>query len=304
MQPDTTKEWFYSVGTTQQGPVEYSAIIAMARRGDLQPQRNKVWFEGLNDWIDCGEITGLFDRSSQNESRETGSFTFPDSFATGSGEKTLDESGQSAVEASYKSSYKAPFLKKISYAQFVWSAVLLVLWGMISLVITGVAAYYYSLNSTLGTPVLLGVLGVLLVLMGFMVWFFSLWVLVIRQAWKIIPPNTARTTPDRAVWFLFIPFFSVYWKFVAFLGWAEDYNRFVQQEGLVAAPRIQRDNYQAYVILSALGSLSMIPYIGALLGLASLASIIYFFIIFNEMIKVINFFEAEHQRVSIGNGLC
>lgn len=45
------------------------------------------------------------------------------------------------------------------------------------------------------------------------------------RAWNYIQdlPNVA-TTPGKAVGFLFIPFFNIYWLFVAYHGWSKNYN--------------------------------------------------------------------------------
>lgn len=44
--------------------------------------------------------------------------------------------------------------------------------------------------------------------------------------WEVIQDGQARTTPGKAVGFLFIPLFWVFWTFVAFVGLAIDVNRF------------------------------------------------------------------------------
>ena len=40
--------------------------------------------------------------------------------------------------------------------------------------------------------------------------------ILLYRLWKLVPPEQAATTPGKAVGFLFIPFFSLYWNFVAF----------------------------------------------------------------------------------------
>jgi len=45
------------------------------------------------------------------------------------------------------------------------------------------------------------------------------------KCWKAVPTEIARTTPGKAVGFLFIPFFSFYWAFVSYQGLAEDLNK-------------------------------------------------------------------------------
>jgi hypothetical protein len=49
--------------------------------------------------------------------------------------------------------------------------------------------------------------------------------------WGLIQDGYARTSPDRAVGFLFIPFFNFYWVFVAVWGLADDMGRFPRRHG-------------------------------------------------------------------------
>jgi len=44
------------------------------------------------------------------------------------------------------------------------------------------------------------------------------------KCWKAVPKEIARTTPGKAIGFLFIPFFNFYWAFVSYMGLAEDLN--------------------------------------------------------------------------------
>lgn len=55
---------------------------------------------------------------------------------------------------------------------------------------------------------------------------------LIYKIWAAIQGPTARTTPGKAVGFLFIPFFNFYWIFQAFWGWTKDYNALVAQKGV------------------------------------------------------------------------
>ena len=45
------------------------------------------------------------------------------------------------------------------------------------------------------------------------------------KCWKAVPTEIARTTPGKAVGFLFIPVFNFYWAFVSYMGLAEDLNK-------------------------------------------------------------------------------
>jgi serine/threonine protein kinase/Tfp pilus assembly protein PilE len=52
------------------------------------------------------------------------------------------------------------------------------------------------------------------------------------RCWSVLQGSTARTTPGSAVVRLFIPFYNIYWIFVAYKGLAEDANRFAELYGL------------------------------------------------------------------------
>lgn len=54
-------------------------------------------------------------------------------------------------------------------------------------------------------------------------WIFSH--MFLFSFWKSIPGNIARVTAGYAVGFLFIPFFRLYWIFIAFIGGANDMNK-------------------------------------------------------------------------------
>jgi|GEM_PF-5646854 len=40
--------------------------------------------------------------------------------------------------------------------------------------------------------------------------------ILVYRLWRLVPPERAATTPGRAVGFLFIPLFNLYWNFIAF----------------------------------------------------------------------------------------
>jgi len=54
----------------------------------------------------------------------------------------------------------------------------------------------------------------------------------LHRAWDHIQElGMARTTPGKAVGYLFIPFYNLYWFFVAYHGWTEDFNRYKEAMG-------------------------------------------------------------------------
>jgi Tfp pilus assembly protein PilE len=56
--------------------------------------------------------------------------------------------------------------------------------------------------------------------------------IALSRCWGILQGTTARTTPIKAVGFLFIPFFNIYWGFIAYPGLATDANKFAERQDL------------------------------------------------------------------------
>ncbi len=91
--------------------------------------------------------------------------------------------------------------------------------------------------------------------------------ILLYRYWKIMQPYSKRTTPGKAVGFLFIPFFNLYWMFVAYHGLAKDIDTYLDQNRESKAPRPSTGLVLATVIMMLL---SMVPYLGNLAGIALL----------------------------------
>lgn len=81
---------------------------------------------------------------------------------------------------------------------------------------------------------------------------------LVHRMWTAIQGGRARTTPGKAVGYLFVPFYNFYWVFQAFPGWAQDYNLTVREHGL-AVPRMPEGLATTYCVLLIIGA---IPYVG------------------------------------------
>ena len=75
---------------------------------------------------------------------------------------------------------------------------------------------------------------------------------LLYRYWRLVPPQEAETTPGKAIGFLFIPFFNIYWQFVAFWKLSLHYDRF--------APYGQKPSNLALWMLIC----NFIPYVGVL----------------------------------------
>ncbi len=97
--------------------------------------------------------------------------------------------------------------------------------------------------------------------------------MLVYKLWDSIQDGTARTTPGKGVGFLFIPFYNFYWVFVAYWGWAQDYNNYIREKN-IQGPQI---NETMVLIICILMICSIIPYLGLLVALANLVLLFMFF---------------------------
>ena len=81
--------------------------------------------------------------------------------------------------------------------------------------------------------------------------------ILVYKLWATIQDGPARTTPGKAVGFLFIPFFNLYWVFQAIWGWSVDFNKYTAERG-IAARRVPEGMALTLCIIS------VIPYVNIL----------------------------------------
>lgn len=70
---------------------------------------------------------------------------------------------------------------------------------------------------------------------------------LLYKAWQAIQDGQVRTTPGQAVGFMFIPFFNLYWMFVAIWGWAQDYNGYKARHN-VPGEAMSEGMFLAYLV--------------------------------------------------------
>lgn len=94
--------------------------------------------------------------------------------------------------------------------------------------------------------------------------------ILLYRLWLLIQDGNARTTAGLAVGFCFIPFFNLYWIYVAFVGLSKDMNSYCRERE-IAAPVISEGMALTYYILNLLNllfiPLSFIPYVGIVFSL-------------------------------------
>jgi hypothetical protein len=109
----------------------------------------------------------------------------------------------------------------------------------------------------------------------------SIWYLLLYKAWAVIQDGHASTTPEKAVGFIFIPFYNFYWIFKAWHGLARDYNRYIGRHGF-QVPALRGGLFLTFCILFICIQIPIVVYAAGL----------PFFVIFgintNELIDGVN----------------
>lgn len=159
-----------------------------------------------------------------------------------------------------------------------FGGIILLYGAAIGFIFAGVATWQTKdFNAPLFISLTLGILiGIAAVILG-----LTMICLLLYKAWQQIQGQYARTTPAKAVGFMFIPFFNIYWIFMAYWGYAQDYNAFLQKMNIEVAP-LKENLFLAFCILAAC---SYIPYINIL---AAIPAMIVSIIVYKKMIDAIN----------------
>ncbi|MDA2912872.1 hypothetical protein MYX77_02735 [Acidobacteriia bacterium AH_259_A11_L15] len=147
------------------------------------------------------------------------------------------------------------------------------------LIVVGVALS--SSRSTEEAGIFFFVLGALAGLYAIIAW----WVLVYKM-WAAIQDGHARTTPGKAVGFMFIPVYNIYWIFQTIHGFAKDYNSYLQRHSVNAPPLPEG----LFLAIPVLALVSIVPVLGVL---ASLANVILFIIVAGKVCDAVNALPAQ-----------
>lgn len=99
---------------------------------------------------------------------------------------------------------------------------------------------------------------------------------LLYRLWKIIQDGQVRTTPGKAVGFMFIPLFNWYWGFVAIVGLTRDMNTYCASRN-IPGPRITEGLALSWFIVQFLQTIPVLGWV------AWITSLVFLIIIFKQM---------------------
>ena len=118
-----------------------------------------------------------------------------------------------------------------------------------------------------------------------MIYLTVVFCILFYKAWSSIQDGHARTTPGKAIGFLFIPFYDIYWIFQAIAGFAMDYNSFTERHN-ITVPKLSHGLFIVFCIVSLVeGLVWRVQLIG--LPVAIVSFVIGLFVV-NSTCKAVN----------------
>ena len=203
-------------------------------------------------------------------------------------------------QAEYEVAGAAPYTVaelRASFARFAWSywayvGSIVLLFGF--LVAVGVQA---ALQGKAGSEAELqqyvqswlmavGFIGIFIIIVGVLAAIFSL--ILLYRYWAVMQPYTKRTTPGKAVGFLFIPIFNLYWLFVAYHGLAKDIDSYLNTNRDSVAPRPSSGLILSMVILFLISLLALVGNVVLLALVGNLAGLVLIVVLFLSKIRLNN----------------
>ncbi|BCX49762.1 hypothetical protein HAHE_36700 [Haloferula helveola] len=235
----TEAQWYVMQEDQQLGPYTGEQLVSFATGGNIT-RESLVWAEGMENWLPAGEVEGVFPVQAQPVAQATAS---PAGFnvnpyaapATGMTTQTVQPGGE----------YPHVSVKGASFGM--WLGLLLT---AVALIIIPIA-----LIGSQGDRMSNGAAGILSILMigGYVLNLFVaiLGYIYLYRVWKCIENGGfARASAGKAIGFMFIPLFNLYWIFQAFYGLSVDWNKTVEAyPELAPAPRLSEGLFMTFCIL-------------------------------------------------------
>ncbi|MBL7107780.1 MAG: DUF4339 domain-containing protein [Candidatus Cloacimonetes bacterium] len=234
--------WYYQRNNQQTGPVDAAVVERLIGSGDVT-RSTKVWREGMAEWQPA-------------MSTELGAM-FPKNVPPTVSPPAITVSAQRADDVNRLNAWFTAFW--ICLAVSIPLSIIMIGIGDI-IGRYGIGRYGIFNPRSLFSPIILIGIGGIIAGAVF-------YCLILHRLWSLVPPTEAQTTPGKAVGFLFIPFFNLYWLFVAFRGLAKTLNA---QTKCASIPYKEVNDGLAlmYCILCCC---SIVPFLGILTAIATMA---------------------------------
>lgn len=275
--PDS--QFFYVRNNERQGPVTGSQLAEMAASGQLQPA-DLVWCNGMAAWAPASTVEGLFSAPvvaapALPVQAPQPAVASPASYAP----STPPTSARDLFPCGPHAGANFGLMLLLVLVGF------FIMMGSVAVFVVGAA------GSGGGRPQeAFMAIGALVMFAGvaLMMWGCILGIIYMYRAWCGIQGHPqVETSPGKAVGFMFIPFFSLYWVFIAYGKWAKQYNEFVRMNRLQDAPPASEGLFTTFCVFVVLGIIPFVNYI------VLIPQIVISLIVSYQMCRAVNYLRAQ-----------
>ena len=279
----------------QLGPYSGEQMQQYAAEGRIAPD-SLVWAEGMAEWAQASQVPGLLPQAAAQPAAAAAAkpaWAPPGARpATTASPYTTPQSSLAAAPVG--GNYPMLSVKPASFGLWMWTFIGSLLCLLLAIVFFGLGVSAAASAPPPPTGEMPTAGGPQMMLGGIMYMIFFPMVLVsmiffmmnIYRAWSCLLAGNPSTTPGKAVGFMFIPFFNIYWIFVAIAGLPKDWNRIVSSyEDLHTAPRMSEGVFLMY----AIGSIIFPP-----------LSLVVMFPMMSQICNGINFFAYRRSASTTG----
>lgn len=242
-------QWFVHINGEQMGPYTGAQLVEYGQQGSITAE-TMVWTEGMPEWLSASQIPGLLPEAAAPAPVAAAVATTSNAWVPPGARRAAGAGGAVAVAgarpmgsgtaiATVGGEYPMISVKGANFglwagafvgsiALFILSVVVAITGGEEQMMMAGIM-YLGALAASLLSSIL--------------------FLMYIYRAWFCLQPGGAQTTPGKAVGFMFIPVFVLYWVFVAINGLPKDWNRIVSSyEDLKAAPRLNETTFVLFCV--------------------------------------------------------
>lgn len=289
-------EWYVLSEGQQLGPYTDEQLVQFAQEGRIAAD-TMVWAEGMAEWAPASEVPGLIAPAPVPVAKSVTSAAWapPGARAVTATTSPISTSPYAAPASSLVAAAPVggdyPFLsiKAANFALWMWTLLASIL-SFILMIVFFVKGGHTASTAAAGdtaamAPMMLGfaMYGLCLLCMVLSMIFFYM---NIYRAWSCLSAGAPCTTPGKAIGMLFVPFYNLYWMFVAISGLPKDWNRIMASyEDLKTAPRLN----EMMFLLFCIGSLVFPP-----------LALVIMFPMMSQLCKGINFFAYRRNPKAPG----
>lgn len=275
--PEEIRVWYMSIDGDQEGPFAAAELKAFAKNGKLR-QSDFIWKDGMEEWVPARRVTGLFTTPPPVPKKQPPPQPLLDQ------QQSPRRSDSSAFDPrsnhQYRQLARLPGHYDPNSFLTIWN------WNL-WLTVSSVACLFLGGLFAAFVPEL----GIILILLGMLVFLPAsvFHFVLLYRCWSTIQGPQARTTPGKAVGFLFIPFFNFYWFYVAYMGLTQDTNQFLQsrdQDG----PRMSENTALWFLISFFVG---FVPYLNII---ANILFFVFQVILMKQAADCARFVTVQRQR--------